>query len=434
MAPPSRARHYLDRYAAAEAAAVDGLDASYDRAITIPLKAEDASFLHALAPALEGAGRVLVIAVINAAADAPERIHHHNEALARGLSDRARDRRLIGDNLELLELDRGLEVLLVDRFRAGRRLAPGQGVGLARKIGCDLALALRAGGRLGSPWIHTTDADAELPPGYFEALPRGDAAGLVYPFWHETSPSLTGEALAIYEISLRYYVLGLRAAGSPYAFHTLGSAMAADADAYAAVRGVPRREAAEDFYLLGKLAKLGPIARAACPPIRLRQRLSDRVPFGTGPATRRIATRLAAGDDVPFYDPRVFEVVACALRAARRFAESRDPAELVGEGDAVYPRAVASIGAGEAFVQAAKATTSAAALARRIHGWFDGFRTLKLIHAARDAGLPDVGWRDALARAPFLRGRLDPTAPVGAVRRALAAEEQRVPPAPAELV
>jgi hypothetical protein len=436
MPKPSPARKYLERYAAPEAAAIEAtvasLDATYDHAIAIPLKAEQPSFLAGLAPALDGAGRVLVIAVINAAATDPERVHLSNEALARALMDQTRTRRAIAENLELLELDTGLELLLVDRFRSGRRLDPGQGVGLARKIGCDLALALRDQGKLRSRWLHTTDADATLPAGYFRAGAPTEAAGLVYPFWHETSPDPTGVALALYEISLRYYVLGLRSTGSPYAFHTLGSAMAAEADAYAAVRGVPRREAAEDFYLLGKLAKLGPIARAPTSPIRLRQRLSDRVPFGTGPATRQIAATLAAGDDLHFYDPRVFEVVARALRAVGRFAESRDPIELTRRAEArdahdeAYGRALEAIGAPVAFEQAAAATTSIAALTRRLHGWLDGFRTLKMIHAARDAGLVNSPWRVALARAPFLEGRLDPDAAVETIRRALAELEQHM--------
>jgi hypothetical protein len=35
-----------------------------------------------------------------------------------------------------------------------------EGVGLARKIGCDIALSLYERGTLKSRWLHTTDADA----------------------------------------------------------------------------------------------------------------------------------------------------------------------------------------------------------------------------------------------------------------------------------
>ena len=33
---------------------------------------------------------------------------------------------------------------------------------------------------------------------------------------------------------------------------------------------------------------------------------------------------------------------------------------------------------------------------------FDGFRTLKLIHALRDGGLSSLPWREALVAAPFI--------------------------------
>src|SRR6185503_7192191 len=84
---------------------------------------------------------------------------------------------------------------------------------------------------------------------------------LTYPFVHVPSgESAVDRAHNIYEVFLRYYVLGLAAAGSPWAMHTIGSSLAVDLDAYAAVRGVPRRDAAEDFYLVSKVAKLGPAA------------------------------------------------------------------------------------------------------------------------------------------------------------------------------
>ena len=57
-------------------------------------------------------------------------------------------------------------VIVVDRVSAPWRLNPKQGVGLARKIGTDLALALIEQGRIHSPWILQTDADVALPPTY----------------------------------------------------------------------------------------------------------------------------------------------------------------------------------------------------------------------------------------------------------------------------
>src|SRR6202022_2192121 len=168
-----------------------------------------------------------------------------------------------------------------------------QGVGLARKVGNDVALALAAGDRLSSGWLHNTDADTLLPRDYFDQMTGvpEKAAAAIYFFEHrfEKDPGLA-EAARLYEISLRYYVLGLAWAESPYAYQSMGSCVVISRDAYAAVRGFPRKNAAEDFYVLNKLAKVGSIFRLAGSPVLLEGRPSDRVPFGTGRAIRDLVS------------------------------------------------------------------------------------------------------------------------------------------------
>ena len=56
----------------------------------------------------------------------------------------------------------------------------------------------------------------------------------------------------------------MKYARSPYAFHTIGSTMAVSANHYAKVRGFPKREAGEDFYLLNKLAKVKTLGAQGC--------------------------------------------------------------------------------------------------------------------------------------------------------------------------
>src|SRR5256885_1281386 len=113
-------------------------------------------------------------------------------------------------------------LLCLDRSEPEHWFPNEQGVGLAGKIGADICLWLYTAGRLASPFIHTTDADVELPSDYFEryGATRRGAADLLYPFVHRPAddPDLA-RAIVLYEISLRYYVLGLRFARSPYAFH-----------------------------------------------------------------------------------------------------------------------------------------------------------------------------------------------------------------------
>ena len=202
-------------------------------------------------------------------------------------------------------------VLLVDRFDRGTKLPAREGVGRARKIGADIALALIAASVVASRWIHSSDADAHLPLDYFFAVPKAAAAVAgVLPFRHRCGDDAVGAATRLYELSLEYHVAGLRWAASPYGFHSVGSALVVRADAYAQVRGFPRRAGGEDFYLLNKLAKIGEVLAPTAPVIELDARASTRVPFGTGPAVARLVSRLDAGEDLTsaaiFHHPEVF--------------------------------------------------------------------------------------------------------------------------------
>jgi hypothetical protein len=297
------------------------------------------------------------------------------------------------------------KILIIDRSAADDWFPDDQGVGLARKIGVDVAVRLAASGGLGSPIVHTTDADVELPDDYFDRRSPAGAAAIVYPFAHRPSddPSLA-RAVLLYEISLRYYVLGLGFAGSRWAYHTIGSTMAVDASAYTVVRGFPRRAAAEDFYLLAKLAKVGRVVSLGGRPIRIRGRASDRVPFGTGAAV----TRIAALGAEPFrmYDPTLFRYLRAWLAVlddvdepgplSARIAAAcgdLDPAPLVTALDA--------LDASKAIEAARRQAKSSATLARHLTTWFDAFRTLKLLHTLQRFAFPPVAWSTALRLAPF---------------------------------
>jgi len=191
---------------------------------------------------------------------------------------------------------------------------------------------------------------------------------------------------------------------SPYAFHTLGSATAVAAGAYAAVRGYPKRDAAEDFYLLNKLAKIGTVLRSGGPPVRIQSRASDRTPFGTG---RRVAEAVASGEH-DFYSPKVFEALRPLLGAFASFAEHGAVERLYADIDVLTPcvrdavlALFAHLDARSEFEAASREVRVPAARRRRVHSWFDAFRTLKLVHTLRDRCFPSVSWRVALAGAPF---------------------------------
>ena len=288
-----------------------------------------------------------------------------------------------------------------------------QAVGMARKIGCDIAWQWIADGAISSDWIHSSDADACLPGDYFERLDNGthDAIAANYPFVHVPGQDQAcNAATALYELRLHHYVLGLEYASSPYAHHSLGSCLAVRAEAYAQVRGFPKRAAGEDFYLLNKLAKLGSISALTGECIQLQSRQSQRVPFGTGPAVARILQADTAGDAALFYHPQCFvalRALLCAIPTlyaapAATLAEQLQ-AHAIEETLALSSeRALLEMGLADALQHCRRQGKSPRQYLRHFHQWFDALRTLKFIHALRDAGLPQLSLHDLAAQQPRL--------------------------------
>ena len=412
-------RRYLGGHACGEHVVAARVPAEYDAAVVIPVRAEEPDFVGALRSASTDL-RVLAVVVVNARVDDPPVVHARNASCLRVLARRGRTREL-DDGVLWVEAG-APDLLLVDRSSPGRAFGARDGVGLARRIGGDIVTALWAERRLRTPWIHNTDADAELGRDHFaESASERDAVALTHTYWHEPSgePALD-EAVALYEIGLRWYVAGLGAAKSWWAYSTLGSCMSVRVDAYAAVRGMPRRQAAEDFYLLGKVAKLGSTRRPEGARVRLASRASDRVPFGTGPGVRRLMAMRLEGRGPSLYHPDSFVLLAETHRRIRAFAA--DPEG--GLGPTSEPLAVAwhAVGLEHGLRAAMRSATSEPQRLLRAFEWFDAFRTLKLVHALRDRDLPPLPWREALGRFEATE-HLAHADGLDAIRNALAALE-----------
>ena len=220
-------------------------------------------------------------------------------------------------------------VLIVDRISTPRRIHPKQGVGMARKIGTDLALALIEQGRIRSPWILQSDADVVFPPAYtnlvHQAAHQIQSGAKIFPHTHFSNDPTLHFAAQLYDKHMNYYVDGLRSAGSPYAHHSLGSTIAIHAMTYASIRGYPKRSAGEDFYLLNKTRKIAPIETLTGPILNIEARLSERVPFGTGPALSDIVAGLhrdPSGNAYFSYHPKSFEALRSAISALQHWAEN----------------------------------------------------------------------------------------------------------------
>ena len=372
---------------------------SFDFVMVVPAYGESPAFVDGYRSALRNAGRLLVIVVLNGRAGAAASVDMSNADCFRELSTRFSLRELGRGGW--LGHEAGLSVLVIDRFTADRQLPARQGVGLARRIGADVALELIAAGQVRHPIIAMTDADARLPDDYFvriaELEPECSAA--VFPFWHEPGGQRDMDrATALYEIRLRYFQRGLRWAHSPYAFHTVGSTMVVDALCYALVRGVPRRRAGEDFYLLGKLSKLRPLAYLRGEPVRLRSRLSERVPFGTGSES----AKLARGAEFELYHPDCFAAVRDVTQGLKRLSRDGGVSDLLSRMSPPVKRFLEAQGARDTWRDISTQAQNPVVRLRHLYDWFDRFRMLKLIHHVRDQGSSSLPWQEAIRRAPFM--------------------------------
>ncbi|SHJ07127.1 Glycosyltransferase like family 2 [Malonomonas rubra DSM 5091] len=177
----------------------------------------------------------------------------------------------------------------VDASSPGYEIPCKEGVGFARKIGFDLALQQLDWSR--EPLLISLDADTLVDRDYLPAISchfaSSKCGAAVLPFRHQAAEDPQQEAaIRQYELYLRSYLFGLQQAGSPYAYHSIGSAFACRADAYVAAGGMNRRQAAEDFYFLQQLAKTSGVEMLCGTVVGPSPRFSGRVPFGTGKAVQ----------------------------------------------------------------------------------------------------------------------------------------------------
>ncbi|MGB5324335.1 MAG: hypothetical protein WBN40_02770 [Pseudomonadales bacterium] len=416
---------YLESYACKEASQAlvcmsqdcISQDRNYEFSIGVPAFDERPGFIETVLPTFHAA--TLLILVVNRPKGSVD--NANNRALMRMITSRSK---LLAssDNLALYRFAQRGDILLVDRSGEGRQIPRHQGVGMARKIAADIALALHARKQIASPWLCATDADAELPAGYFDTVQRlPDAAACVFPFYHHADSNVdvqTVQSTRLYENKIRAYVRGLEFAGSPYAYHTIGSTLCVNAWHYAAVRGYPPRSAGEDFYLLNKLRKTGDIISLANPAIALRARRSTRTPFGTGASVAMLADACDP-DAAIFYHPVLFVCLRALLAAFDALAAQRSDRDrraaagdwgklllelleqgtlrtqlaLLREEQIAWERVAATMlaaleksGFARALTHCDTQAKNPAQYRRQLHNWFDAFRSLRWLHELRGSG------------------------------------------------
>ena len=204
------------------------------------------------------------------------------------------------------------------------------------------------------------------------------------------------KAIINYEIFLRYYVLGLKYAESPYAYHSIGSTMVCDVESYLKIQGMNKRKAAEDFYFMEKLSKITEIKKIDGTTVYPSSRGSWRVPFGTGKRVTRFLEKvqneyllyapesfmvLKKWDEV-FYSDEILSVEEY-LNYAKRINGTLFNFLIENKFEKNWDKILTN-------------TKSINQINKQKRLWFDGFKTLKLIHYLRDSEFPLINMFDAV--------------------------------------
>ena len=168
------------------------------------------------------------------------------------------------------------------------------GAGLARKKGMDEAIKRFNINNRKDGILVSLDADTLVAKNYlveiekhFRTHPKHVGATLAFEHQKEQLSEKHREGIELYELYLGYYKRALEYSGYPYSMFTIGSAFAVTAEAYVKRGGMNRRQAGEDFYFLQNLVQLGKVGEITTTKVYPSSRLSNRVPFGTGPILQK---------------------------------------------------------------------------------------------------------------------------------------------------
>ncbi len=262
------------------------------------------------------------------------------------------------------------------------------GAGLARKLGMDLALHRFNTINNRDGIIVSLDADTICEKNYLQAIKDNfeqhpKAPGATIAFEHPISgtefPQEIYSAIVLYELYMRYYIQALRYAKFPYAYHTVGSAFAVRAWAYAQQGGMGLHSAGEDFYFLHKIIPLGNFFEIKNTRVYPSPRLSNRVVFGTGPAIRKIITEKMSDFDT--YPLEAFEILK-PLFEKHTLLFTKNYKELE-----IHPLLEIFLAENEfdiALQKMRENSSSTETFSKRFYGWFDAFRVLKFLNFISD--------------------------------------------------
>jgi hypothetical protein len=402
---PENVQRYLDKYGCGRWELEIEPGKQFDCVIVVPAIAEYDNLITLLYSLVENKFnrdyKVAVIFIINSIETSSQEVKIENQKtleLFRRIPNKDNSHHPVIEKINSTNLTIGF----IDVSSEGKEMPEKTGgVGLARKIGMDLALTIFDYSSSRKKIIACLDADCTIGKNYIEEIISSfntkniNAATINYEHsLPEDEKKL--EAIICYEIIIRYYELGLKYANSKYAVQAIGSTLCCDYEAYIKVEGMNKKKAGEDFYFLEKIIKNYEIERISSTKVFPQGRQSWRVPFGTGQRINRFLSK--SQNEYLLYNPESFVVLKKWLELFnnKNTFSTRDYLQKAKE---VHPELFNFL-VQQNFENDWEKISDNSKGKKHLHSqkikWFDGFRTLKLIHHLRDTAFPQINMFDAL--------------------------------------
>jgi hypothetical protein len=402
---PEKVQKYLDKYGCKKWGLEIDPELKFDCVIVVPAIAEYDNLISLLNSLSENEFskdyKVAIIFVINSIETSSSEVKIENKKsleLLKEILNKNYSHHQIVEKINSTDLTIGF----TDATSDGKEMPEKTGgVGLARKIGMDLALTIFDYSNSKKKIIICLDADCTVEKNYIEEIIRFfntrniNAATINYEHpLPEDEEKL--KAIICYEIFLRYYEICLKYAGSDYYLQAIGSTIVCDYEAYIKVEGMNKKKAAEDFYFLEKIIKNYEIQRIKSTKVFPAGRPSWRVPFGTG---QRISRYLSKTQNEYFlYDPESFTILKKWLEIFNN-KDTFSSKNYLQKAKDIHSELFNFLSQ-QNFEKDWEKIFANSKDEKHLHSqkikWFDGFRTLKFIHHLRDTTFPQINMFDAL--------------------------------------
>lgn len=348
-------------------------------------------------------GHIEVLIVINSPENAGEDVFHSNR-----LTLDITSRWIAGHP------DPSMQFHLLEKLSLPDREA---GVGLARKIGMDEAV--HRFNLINKPegFILSFDADSCCDSNYFTSIDeeirkhqgiKGFTVYFEHPVKGTESDDRVYAAITEYELHLRYVNQFLRFAGFPYAHHTVGSCFGVRAETYTAQGGMNKRQGGEDFYFLHKIIPLGNFTDITTTRVIPSPRVSNRVPFGTGPVIGRYLN--AEDPGLKTYAPACFMALRDLFGSIPELFKASHE-DIAGQVN-LLPESLKSFllknQVLEWVMEINANSSSPATFSKRFFRWFDAFRVVKYLNYASRNFYPQIAVGEAARLLLLKKGYVNP--------------------------